>query len=152
MKKQTKKIQSDRLGGMTNAIEKKQISIIDILKGAEEEAFRQGIEVNTIILNENYDMTRNFYAKVYSICGFRGYPPMILGKKLICSDFLPDKYYFALTKTSLISPYEELQDLKELIKQYVQCDGESLKFKGLSYKKNIEDFNKFKKILEEKEK
>lgn len=130
----------------------KEISIIEAFNEAEKEAFRQGIETNTIILNEKYDMTRNFYVKVDSINGFREYPPMILGKKLICSDFLPDEYYFALTKTSLISPYEELQDLKELLKKYVQCDGESLKFKGLSYKKNIEDFNKFKKILKEKEK
>lgn len=133
-------------------------SFIEAFNEAEKEAFRQGIETNTIILNKKYDMLKKFYVDVSGICGLQDihslkeYPPMILGKKLICSDFLPDEYYFALTKTSLTSPYEELQDLKELIKKYVQCDGESLNFKGLSYKKNIEDFNKIKKILEEKEK
>ena len=43
----------------------------------------------------------------------------------------------------------ELEKLKRVIRKYVKCDGESLRFKGLSYKKNKKDYEYLKGLLDE---
>ena len=121
------------------------------IKSAMTEAIRQNIETNTIMLNGNHDMTKKFYIGVTSFGDYKmAYecPPMLLGKKLVCVDFLPDEYDFALTWTNIKSANDEIEELKNLFKKYVKCDGQSLRFKGLSCKKNIKDFEKIKELLD----
>ena len=123
-------------------------NIIKRMREAEREAVRQGIKNNTIVLNGNHDKCSQFYMSLRpgTISEF---PPMLLGKKLMCEDFLPDKYDFALTWTQGKDINERVHELEELFRKYVKCDGQSLRFKGLSYKKNIDDFEKIKELLDD---
>ena len=121
-------------------------TLIERVNEAEMEAFKKGIETNAIILNANNDFCRELYV------GSTVYPPQILGKKVFIGTFLPDKYDFSLTWSNLAELQEnELDKLKRLIRKYVKCDGESLRFKGLSYKKNKEDYEYLKGLLEDED-
>lgn len=92
---------------------------------AEQEAIKQGIETNTVILNENFDKCRDFYTSL-SAQGVRYIPPMILGKYIFIGD-LPEKYTFALFKSNYESELDEykrkceqleaqLNEIKEILK------------------------------------
>ena len=115
------------------------------LQEAETEAVKQGIKNNTILLNGNHDRAKQFYLGFHT--RISEFPPMLLGKKLFCVDFLPDEYDFALTWSDVKSSNDRIHELEDLFRKYVKCDGQSLRFKGLSYKKNIEDFEKIKELL-----
>ena len=137
---------------MNNDLELKDIyaKIVKAIKEAEEEAVKEGIENNTIVLNSNHAKVEKFYYQIPNInARINEFPPMLLGKNLICVDWLPDEYDFALVKTSIKSSADRIHELEKLIHKYVKCDGQSLRFKGLSYKKNIDDFEKIKELLDD---
>ena len=131
------------------------------IKEAEKEAIKEGIEANTIFLNENFDKTKAFYNAISELyigddgcVGVLEYPPLILGKKVLLANFLPDKYSFALGKTTIKSATERIEELErdlDLIRKYVRLagngDNAQLVFKNVSVKKHTEDFYKLAKIL-----
>ena len=75
---------------------------------------------------------------------------MILGKKIFLAK-LPDKYTFALGTTNKPSYVEKLEAQVSLLKRYVKLIGseenEQLVFKGVSTKRNKEDFKQIKEII-----
>lgn len=131
------------------------------MKEAEIQSIKEGIETNTIFLNQNFDKTKEFYAAISQLCFspdggivVAQYPPLILGKKVLLADYLPDKYSFALGWTNIKSSEDRAKELEqqiELISEYVKVlgvgDNEQLVFKGISTKRNKEDFQKIKEIL-----
>lgn len=135
--------------------------LYDKLIEAERQAIKEGIEENTIFLNQNFDKTKQFYATISQLhinhdgdVVVAQYPPLILGKKVLLVDYLPDKYSFALGWTNIKSSEDRVKELEqqiELISKYVKVlgvgDNEQLVFKGISTKRNKEDFQKIKEIL-----
>ena len=131
------------------------------MKEAEIQSIKEGIEVNTIFLNQNFDKTKEFYAAISQLhfadngeIVVAKYPPLILGKKVLLADFLPDKYSFALGWTEMKSSNDRIYELEqelELISKYVKVlgvgDNQQLVFKGISSKRHKEDFEKVKEIL-----
>ena len=129
---------------------------IKIIQDGIEESIKQGIESNSVILNEKYDFCRDFYLKVSPLVdsGFPGsclhIPPMLLGKQLVLLE-LPKKYVFSVCETKVSQNVETLYNENQLLKKYLKLVGEGenqcLVIKGVSSKKNKEDFNKIKEIL-----
>lgn len=112
---------------------------------AEKEAVKENIQANTIIINSKFCKSDKFYLgigeRVYE------YPPMILGKAVVFEDILPDDVAFALAKTNVKNPAEELEKLRNLLKKYVKTDGFSLRFKNISFQKNKNDFEYLKELI-----
>lgn len=68
------------------------------IQKAYEQALLKGIEVNSIILNDEFDFCKGFtIANSHSVTEL---PPMILGKYVFKAK-LPKGYSFALTKTDV---------------------------------------------------
>lgn len=124
--------------------------IMKKLAEAEKEAYLNGIEANTIILNENHAYVKEFYVRAATYTNYpesvtmKSYPPMIMGKQLILSP-LPDDYDFALTRAPI--PEEDIEVIKKYVKIIGHGDNEQLVFKGISSKRNKEDFARIKRIL-----
>ena len=122
-------------------------NFINEIKDAENKAVEQGIEANAIILNDKYDYCKSFYYSInYSL---REIPPMILGKEIYLGT-LPKQYKFALFHRGETT-MEKLERENALLKKYIKILGEDeneqLVFKGVSPKRNKEDFKKLKEIL-----
>ena len=103
---------------------------------AQKEAFKKGIEANSIILNENHTYVKSFYYSVcrlgmdiYDTVQYQYVGPMIMGKKLFLGP-LPEQYDYALIQT----PSLETKRLKELMKKYVVIRNGQLVFKNISFK------------------
>ena len=130
-------------------------SIIEKIQKAEAEALKKGIETNTIILNTEFDLCREFWFCIDDVFGKKAhmFPPSILGKTVILGD-LPKDYVFALTKTNVTNIGDYINNLEEenkLLKKYIHLQGsgdcEQFVFKRLSKKKHKEDFEKIKEVL-----
>lgn len=133
--------------------------ISESIKKAEVEAIKQGIKVNTVMLNKNHAICHNFYSALRintSYTNVTEIPPMILGKALVLVDFLPDDFDFALTFTNVNSPSDIIEKLKEenkLLKKYIRVVGsggkEQFIFKNISSKRNKKDFERIKEALDD---
>ena len=121
-------------------------ALIESFQKAEVEAIRNHIKNNSIMLSSEFNLTKSFY---YSICG-RIYevPPMVLGKSVLLDTdkILPDNVAFALCQTN---QQNELTELKEILKKYVVSDGKSLRFKHISFKRNVKDFERIMELINE---
>lgn len=119
------------------------------LKEAEEEAILNGIQANTIVLNEKYDYVKKFYFSIdrgFDKIAYESHP-MLLGKEVILAP-LPEGIHYALFERPVSrNPQEDLNLLKKYIK--IIGHGENLQFvfKGISSKKHKEDFEEIRKIL-----
>lgn len=127
--------------------------ILNAFLDAEREAINQGIEANTIVLSPKYSITKRFW---YSLGwdSFYEYPPMLLGKSVILADMLPDDVCFALTKTKVPNIEDlknEVEFYRNFVKKYIKTDGQSLRVKGISYKKNSDDFRKILSMISDSE-
>lgn len=121
------------------------------LKEAEEEAILNGINANTIILNEKYAYVKEFYwsIKVNDFWSESAQcPPILLGKELLLAP-LPDGYQFALveSKRQRRNFEQELNLITKYIKILGQGENQQLVFKGISSKKHKEDFETIRRIL-----
>ena len=132
--------------------------VLEMIKDAEREAFKKGIETNTIMLNDKFDFCKGFYRGLKlgaEDIAIHEYPPMILGKDVRLVDFLPEQYFFALTETNVNTNnyIKSLQNENQILKKYLKLVGEGdnqcLVVKGISTKKNKEDFEKIKELLNE---
>lgn len=128
--------------------------MLKIIDDAIKESMLQGIKSNSIILNEKYDICRDFYLSVaptlYSKGCYTHVAPMLLGKQVVMLD-LPKDYVFAIADLNLKRNMETVWEENQLLKKYLKLvgDGENqcLVIKGVSNKKKKEDFNKIKEIL-----
>lgn len=69
--------------------------ILKRFKEAQQEAIRNGIRANTIVISERLSKTKPFC--VISPYGtMHAFPPMILGMEMRVFDDLPDEYDFAI--------------------------------------------------------
>ena len=117
-------------------------SLIEQLQKAEHEAWLKGIEANMIILNENLAYVKEFYLHSFSYT--ISVPPMIMGKEIVLAP-LPKEYKYALLHSDKNSKNEK--NTQDLLKKYVKVVNGQLIFKGLSYKKNSDDFEAIKEKL-----
>ena len=128
--------------------------MIKIIQDGIKESIEQGIKSNSIILNEKYDICRDFYLSVcptlYSKGLYTHVAPMLLGKQVVMLD-LPKDYVFAIADLNLKRNVETVFDENQLLKKYLKLVGEGdnqcLVIKGVSSKKNKEDFEKIKEML-----
>lgn len=124
--------------------------IIKRINEAEEEAYLEGIETNSIILNKEHTYVKQFYLTLTSPgplgnTSVRKVPPMILGKKLFLGP-LPDDFDFALAHVET-NEENEARQLMELMQKYVQVVNGQLVFKRISYKRHKQDFYKILSLL-----
>lgn len=127
---------------------------ISVIQDGIKESMLQGIKTNSIILNEKYDVCRDFYLSVcptlYSEGCYTHVAPMLLGKQVVMLD-LPEDYVFAVADLNLKRNVETVWEENQLLKKYLKLVGEEdnqcLVVKGISSKKNKEDFDKIKEIL-----
>lgn len=72
-------------------------SLVDLIAKARKEALARGIEVNSVIINENMvEVPENWYHDGF---GTRSIPPMVCGlHAYFTKDELPDGYTFAVLK------------------------------------------------------
>lgn len=142
-----KKLIIDELKNPEEAAKKATNELIESLRKAENEAIRNNINTNAILLSSEFNLTKSFY---YAI-GFhvKEVPPMILGKSvyLDTDKILPSDIAFATFESSQKHPLEELEELRNLFKKYVKTDGNSLKFKNISCKRNQKDFERILEII-----
>lgn len=128
--------------------------MIKIINDAIKESLCQGIKTNSIVLNVKYDFCRDFFLSVsptlYSEGVYTHIPPMLLAKQVVMAD-LPEDYVFAITDLPIKRNVETVFDENQLLKKYLKLvgegDNECLVIKGVSSKKNKEDFDKIKEIL-----
>lgn len=125
--------------------------ILKEIHEAEELAYLKGIETNSIILNKNHAHVKEFYLRCQPSGAFdtvRVVPPMIMGKTLFLGS-LPEQFDYALTYVP--TNKEEEENLICLLQKYVkvigQGENEQLVFKGISTKRNKEDFRIIKEKL-----
>ena len=108
-------------------------AILQAIENAEREAFLRGIEANTIVLNKDLAFVKNFY---YAVFGgiISEVPPMILGKMPVLYS-LPLDYDFAILRSPQNPGYykQRAEYLEQILQKYVRTDGNSLRFKNLSY-------------------
>ena len=142
-----KKLKIDKLDNPEETVKKATDELIESLRKAETEAIRNNIKTNAILLSSEFNLTKSFY---YAI-GFhvKEVPPMILGKAvyLDTDKILPNDIAFATFESSQKHPLEEIEELRNLFKKYVKTDGNSLKFKNISFKKNKKDFERILEII-----
>ena len=127
---------------------------IKIIQDGINESILQGIKTNAIILNEKYDFCRDFYFSacptLYSDGRYIHVAPMLLGKQIVMLD-LPKDYVFAIADLNLKHNVETVWEENQLLKKYLKLVGEDdnqcLVMKGISSKKNKEDFDKIKEML-----
>lgn len=75
-------------------------TIADIIIDAQKQAFKEGIEANTIVINENMVKIDEFVMSD-KLGGIRFIPPMICGLNVyFTKDELPDNYSFAMFESN----------------------------------------------------
>lgn len=90
---------------------------IEKIRKAEEQAFIHEIETNIVILNENYDMCKQFYYSVNMggcLC-----PPMILGKEIYLGP-LPEKYPFAISYSDAVRKSHDDRSFLNFLKEHIE--------------------------------
>ena len=121
------------------------MNLIETIQEAEIKALENNISENSILLNDKYDICKEFVRviRIGDNLSVNPYPPMLLGKKVLLVNFLPENYAFALTTTN--APVKD--DITPLLKKYVVVKNGQLMFKNISSKKNIKDFERIVKEL-----
>lgn len=80
-------------------LEKQRESFTELVVKATKEAFRQGIEANTIVINKNMVKVQDFVCRD-GLGGLRFVPQMICGLNVyLTADELPDNYSFAVLES-----------------------------------------------------
>ena len=129
--------------------------IYKVIQDSIRESVMQGIKSNTIILNEKYDICREFYLSIaptdYSNGSHLCFPPMLFAKSVVLSE-LPEDYVFALGETKVSPIGETLYRENQLLKKYLKLVNEGsvnehFVLKGVSSKKHKEDFEKIKELI-----
>jgi hypothetical protein len=95
--------------------------MIDDIAKAKEEALKQGIIANTVVINEKYAYVQPFSCVVGQVCTC--VPPMLMGMHLLSRKMPEDKIEFLLMESPHNQPsYQELlaenERLKEVEKKY----------------------------------
>ena len=106
---------------MTIFMEETISKMIDDIAKAKEEALKQGIIANTVVINEKYAYVQPFRVSVNRICYC--VPPMLMGMHLLSQKMPEDKIEFLLMESPHNQPsYQELlaenERLKEVEKKY----------------------------------
>jgi len=70
------------------------MNLVDYIRQAEQEAWRQHIKANSVMLNRTIKLVREGYAAIGG--SIQGYPPMICGLSAFLTDELPDDIAFAV--------------------------------------------------------
>ena len=83
--------------------------LMEEIQKAEEVALENHIKTNAVILNKDFDIMREFYAKINGHCFFAS--PMILGKHIFISK-LPKDYSFMITEVNEKAYETELEYYK----------------------------------------
>ena len=90
---------------MTIFMEETISKMIDDIAKAKEEAFKQGIIANTVVINEKYAYVQPFRVSVNRICYC--VPPMLMGMHLLSQKMPEDKIEFLLME----SPHNQPEQL-----------------------------------------
>lgn len=84
--------------------------LMEEIEKAEKVALENHIKTNAVILNEDFDTVREFYAKINGHCFFA--KPMILGKHIFIGK-LPKDYSFMITEIDEKAYETELEYYKK---------------------------------------
>ena len=96
--------------------------LMEEIQKAEKVAFENHIKTNAIILNKDFDIVREFYAKINGRCFFAS--PMILGKHIFIGK-LPKDYSFMITEVNEKAYETELEYYKN------RCDDLEAKLESI---------------------